>query len=98
MGVVNVYIKAFYTSFIPHQRISIKLFNGAGGTLLSPHKQLAGDDADAGHRVQLLKELEAVGILQLLVHSVADDLQEGKQHTPCLALEHCGNQVSWGAS
>ncbi len=62
---------------------------------LSRDKQLVGDDGDRGDCVQLLEELEAVGILELEVDPMADEFEEGMEDTPGLALEHSWDQLGW---
>ena len=47
--------------------------------------------------MQLLEQLEPVGILELEVNTKHNDLQEGVENTPCLRLEHGRNEMSCGS-
>ncbi len=66
---------------------------GVAGGGQQPDKELCGDDGHTNHSVQLLQKLEAVGVLELEVDSIGNDLQQSMQHGPGLALEHSRDQL-----
>lgn len=45
--------------------------------------------------MQLLEQLESIGVLQLEVDPKHNDLKEGMEDAPGLGLEHGRDQVSW---
>lgn len=62
---------------------------------LGRDQELVRNDGDRGHGVQLLEELEAVGVLELEVNAMADQFQEGMEDAPRLALEDHWDELGW---